>query len=255
VSQPFTIAGICERALRKIQAFPTSDDSADPVMMQEAAYWLDMAVGYLCGTRRVLFMVPDVLPIPLTANKAGPYQLKPVNVSSEVLQTLATENQQAIRANNVSINGVAFPIQAFIRKDSVGDDHKVEIIRRKQFDDIAKKDAGGTPCKVYITRTTEPFLTTYPTIREDGWTLYLRIQTFAPDLSQVGNNRVFALTEAWNMWAVAETAYQCGSGPVKWLPQDERNDMRRDALFYRTELLSFNNDEHGKVRRTAYRDF
>ncbi len=236
MSKLWKASGICERSLRKIGAFSVNDTAADPEELSEALYWLDLAVAELAGTEQCQWLIPTTLSIALTANTP----------SYDLSTALGTGNPT---------DGVLFPIEAWIR-DSSGNDTPIDIIRRRDFEDIEDKDKSGVTDRIYIDRLNDDQnIYVYPVVDETGYSIRLLCQTYAPNLlggtpSEGGNVRHGFSTE-WQRFLILQNAADIGSGPVRRLPASEIADIRQQAEMSRSRLMTYSNREKvSQPRRT-----
>ncbi len=230
MSALFSTTDICERALRKIGSFSINDSAADPEELQEAAYWLDMSVAEMVATERCTWLIPDTITLALTADTA-----------SYVLST--------IMGTSYPTDGFLFVIEAYLTDG--GTDQPINIMRRREYEDISKKTAGGRPEGVYIDRLsakTEQKIYVYPVPSDATLSLKLVIQKQSPDLSpRAGVRHGFQV--AWQRWLVLATAAEIGDGPVRRLPSGETDRTRRDAeMAFRKLQSSFNRETHRSRR-------
>ena len=236
MSKLWKASGICERALRKIGAFSVNDTAADPEELAEALYWLDLAVAELAGTEQCQWLIPTTLSIALSANTA----------SYDLSTALGTANPT---------DGVLFPIEAWIR-DSNGLDTPIDIIRRRDFEDIEDKDKSGIPDRIYIDRLNEDQnIFIYPVVDETGYSIRLLCQTYAANLGGTGltatGNIAHGFSAEWQKWMVLQNSADIGSGPVRRLPISETDRIRAEAGTSLAKLMAFSNREKvSQPRRT-----
>ena len=236
MSKLWKASGICERALRKIGAFSVNDTAADPEELAEALYWLDLAVAELAGTEQCQWLIPTTLSIALSANTA----------SYDLSTALGTANPT---------DGVLFPIEAWIR-DSNGLDTPIDIIRRRDFEDIEDKDKAGVTDRIYIDRLNEDQnIFIYPVVDETGYSIRLLCQTYAANLGGTGltatGNIAHGFSAEWQKWMVLQNAADIGSGPVRRLPISETDRIRAEAGTSLTKLMAHSNREKvSQPRRT-----
>ncbi len=228
---------ICERALRKIGAYSINDTAADPEELDETSIWLDMMVGELTAVERCTWLVPDTLDKTLTASTA-----------SYVLKTLLGTDYPA--------DGVLFITDAYITDDD--SDTLLKILTRKQFEDIADKTTTGKPEKVYIDRLApeaEREIFFYPVPGAGTtYTVRLVLQKHSADLTVAPLAvKRHGFTRAWQLFLVLALSAYIGSGPVRRLPKEERDDMKRDATDSLAKLqASFNVEVFQPQRVKAY---
>lgn len=236
MSKLWKASGICERALRKIGAFSVNDTAADPEELSEALYWLDLAVAELAGTEQCQWLIPTTLSIALSANTA----------SYDLSAALGMANPT---------DGVLFPIEAWIR-DSSGNDTPIDIIRRRDFEDIEDKDKAGVTDRIYIDRLNEDQnVFVYPVPAVTGYSIRLLCQTYAANMlsgsPEGGGNIAHGFSAEWQRWLILQNAADIGSGPVRRLPPGEINDIRQQAAISRSALMAYSNREKvSQPRRT-----
>ena len=236
MSKLWKASGICERALRKIGAFSINDTAADAEELAEALYWLDLSVAELAGTGQCQWLIPTTLSIALSADTAS-YDLS-----------------AALGSSNPT-DGVLFPIEAWIR-DSDGLDTPIDIIRRRDFEDIEDKDKAGVTDRIYIDRLADDQnLFIYPVVDETGYSIRLLCQTYAPNMlsgtPEGGGNIEHGFSAEWQRWLILQNAADIGSGPVRRLPPGEITDIRQQAGIARAALMAYSNREKvSQPRRT-----
>jgi hypothetical protein len=236
MSKLWKASGICERALRKIGAFSINDTAADPEELSEALYWLDLTVAELAGTERCHWLIPQTLSIALSAN----------TVSYDLSNSLGVGDPT---------DGVLFPIEAWVR-DSSGNDEPVEIIRRRDYEDLSEKDAGGTPDRIYIDRlNNDQNMFVYPVPTDATYSIRLVCQTYAANMlggtPDGGGNLSHGFSAEWQRWLILQNASDIGSGPVRHLPPAELNDIRQQAAIAKSALMAYSNREKvSQPRRT-----
>lgn len=235
MSKLWKASGIAERALRKIGAFSINHTAADPEELAETLYWMDLAMAELAGTEECQWLIPSTLSIALSAN----------TVSYDLSNALGTSNPT---------DGVLFPFSASLR-DSSGFDSPVDIISRRDYEDIEDKDASGTVERIYLDRTSDTQLKVYPVPATTGYTLRLVVQTAAPNLlggtPNGGGNLSHGLAAEWQRWLILQTAADIGDGPVRRLPPGEIAGYHKEAEAAKMRLMAHSNREHtSQPRRT-----
>jgi hypothetical protein len=228
---------ICERALRLIGAYSLVDSQADAEEMREALHWLDLVVGELSGTERVLWLVPDTLTLPLAAGKS--------------VYNLLDDLSPAPR------NGIEFPTSAALA-DGAGNRTPLTMLRRREFEALGPDT--GTPSHVYVDRLGQPTLSIWPVLGADvadgTWSIKLVAQTYGEDFAKGNGVKATGLRAAWQIWAVYELASHIGGGAVRRLPRSEIVDFKAIATEARRKLLAVENREHaGLPQITEFRDF
>lgn len=265
----FTVREICERALRKINAFSLMDTEADALELEEATWWLDMLVSHLCGANRILWLVPQTLTFALTA-KTLSYDLKTTlgdEYPDQGIQFPLHATATYVEASTTTANAVVGDDAAIITgetvltpRQGVGTTRPVEIVKRVIFDEISDRDQAGPPEQVYIDRLAAPMLRVHPVPQEEGWWLNLTVQTYQDDLIARGNaHKAAEITSnhraAWNLYLVTALAHQLGNGPVRKLTRDEVRDMATEASDQFMALMAFENQEHdGEAQLVRFRN-
>lgn len=235
MSKLWKASGIAERALRKIGAFSINHTAADPEELAETLYWMDLAMAELAGTEECQWLIPSTLSFALDAD----------TVSYDLANELGTSNPTA---------GVLFPVSASIR-DSSGQDWPVEIISRRDYEDIVDKDEGGRPDRIYIDRTSDTQVKVHPVPSDTGDTLRLVVQTAAPSVlggtSNGGGNVAHGFSAEWQRWLILQVSADIGDGPVRRLPPGEIAGIRKEAADAKERLMTHSNREHtSQPRRT-----
>lgn len=236
-----TLGQIIDRALRKIGAYSINDTGPQPGEVEEARYWLDMVVGHVTASQRTWWLVPQTIEFAL-----------PEGEESFDLEAAAGAAWPD--------DGVQFPISASVIAPNSETEQPVEIGRRSDYEAIQRKDTPGRPCLVYIDRTREPRAYVHPVPAMEGFRLRLVAQTFVedltPDLRPSTNFRIGSIREAWNLYLVTALAALIGDGPVRKLPKDEVDSLKRDAAGMLSDLYAYDNHEQAnEPRRVAYYDF
>lgn len=241
-----TVREICERALRKIGAFPMSEDSADPELMFEAGYWLDMLVGHVSGQRRRTYFFTQPIEISLSAD-----------TRSYDIANSATDGTYPNA-------GLLYPVAAWVTNDS-GDKYDVEIISKREFDEFGDPDQSGRPTHCYIDRVIDKTVYIWPVPATDDFTLNITAQRFSNDLTlkkrrdqaMMQPERSMDLTPTWNLWATTALAATLGAGPIRRLPDGEVRSMQQAAQELLNDLDGFEDQEHGDtaLQQTVYKDF
>ena len=100
----------------------------------------------------------------------------------------------------------------------------------------------GTPCRVIITKDAEPELRVYPTPtqtdQDAGLKVRVRVQTYHGSIDPTGvADSDILLRPSWYLWAIKRLAYEIGGGPVRRLPDSERNTLEKDFMMIERELM------------------
>ena len=229
---------ICERALRKIGAFPINDTAADGEELAEALSWLDLTVAEQAGSTRCFWLVPATLSVSLTADTAE-YDLITVLASS------------------APDDGLQFPVSATVKDDN-GNETPLKLVTRTEYEEITDKTVSGTPELIWIDRLENPTMKTYPVLGTGltGWSIELVVQTFAPDFHKTTGSKSTGLRAAWQKWAVYELSAVLGDGTIRRLPDREITMFEKRAKEGKDALEAYENRQHANTtQRVAYRDF
>lgn len=256
MSARLSIRQLAMKVLEAIGYVTPNDRTIEDATLAIVAEWADLNVAQLAGTNRQLWLL-QVLEIPLVAGQQT-YSLSPQNLSSPTNLTLATNEQEALRANSVGIDGVQFPVDAWTRRrDQTDEDNQpVNIMRHWEYDTLPRPTRAGQPVTdIYVTRNDESILYPHPIPDNDDWSIFLRVQTFAPSIAELGRERVHALRQAWQRWLIWQTAADCSRGPIRTLPLAEVADKQDTANRALSLLQGFENDDHYKERRVAVNEF
>lgn len=224
-----TINFVLERALRKIGATAITSPAARAREMVEARYWLDMVVGHLAGRERTWWLVPRTATFLLVAGKRE-YDL---NEAVGIAQ---------------APDGIEFVVAVYIDDATtgaaVGD---VNLLRREEYEaEVGETiNAVGVPSGAYIDRAQRPTLM-FLHAPGAGRSYRARVvfQSYAPNLVSTRDLKLLErFRSAWTLWLVTATAAQIGNGPVRKLPKDEVDDMKRDAGSLLFDLESYEGHE------------
>ncbi|KKK51568.1 hypothetical protein LCGC14_3113640, partial [marine sediment metagenome] len=201
----FTAKQICEMALQAIGAYSINDTAAEPEHLKRALSWFDLNMAELAGIQRMFWLVPSTLTIALAADKR----------TYDLLDTLGA---------SAPADGIQFPVEAHL-DDGSGNRTPLEILRRDEYEGLAKLTTTGTPDRIYIDRLIEPTMSVYPIPTVSTDKVKLVVQTFAPSFasSRTGGSAT-GLRAAWQNWAVNKLAASLGNGPIRKLPRQEISD-------------------------------
>lgn len=230
MSATFTSLEICELALRKIGAYSMADSAARGEEVAEALYWLDMGVAHLAETKRVQWLIPTTFSMELSANTP----------SYDIADALGS---------SAPADGLLFPVEAYVR-DSSGFDQPIRIVRRHEYEEIPDKDEAGRPQLVYIDRLADLSLRPWPIPNTGDYSLRLVFQTYAPTLTDNKGRNQHGFSAGWQLWMVTNTAALIGDGPVRKLPANEVDRMKRDAVTLMDDLIYSNREKVSEPRRT-----
>jgi hypothetical protein len=262
MSHLLSVGEICDRALRKIGAYPTRSSGARADDSEEARYWLDLVVAHEAARSRMWWLVPSAATFPLVSGTA----------SYDLSQQLG---------GSQAPNGIASVVSIILYNADTGADiHSVPMLRRQEFEARnlpqggthdspwewsssglgmgASSETTGTPTICHIDRAQAPTIRFAPT-PDDGLNYGVRVvfQGYSEDFVRASvDQRTLSLRSSWYMWLVTALAAELGDGPVRKLPADEVRDMKQDARGLRGDLEAYDAEEtattSGVVR---YHDF
>ena len=213
-----------------------NDTAADPVEMERALYWMDMAVAEVVETNRCWWLLPVTIVKALTAD----------TVNYDLSDFLGTSNPS---------DGILFPVSAFLR-DSSSHDEPIDIIRREEYEAVPKKTESGRTTKIFIDRLTDDQnLYVHPQVTDATYSLGLIVQVYSPSVlagAKIDGNLAHGFSAGWQRFLVNATAAEIGSGPVRRLPLAEVTDIRAQAAVSLANLFGYANREKvSEPRRTA----
>lgn len=220
---------VLQRALRKIGAFPVSSSGARPVEMEEARYWFDMVVGHLAARKRTWWLVPATAVIPLIAGQ------KDYSLADLIPLDDAEDGLQAV---------VAVWVDDAATGATLG---QVSILRREEYEAEVGYAVGasGPPNTCHIDRVQRPTLRFVQAPDAAGsYNARILYQTYAPDL-RTGHDiqKLERFRTTWTLYLTLAVAAQIADGPVRKLPRDEVQDMKRDAAAALHDLESYDDHE------------
>lgn len=220
---------VLQRALRKIGAFSIASSGARPAEMEEARYWFDMVVGHLAARKRTWWLVPATATFPLVAGQRD-YEL-----ASLVQDDVMDDGLQAV---------VAVWVDNATTGATLG---QVSILRREEYEAEVGYAVGasGPPSSCYIDRSQTPTLK-FIQAPDSAVSYRARMvyQTYAPDLRTSRDvQKLERFRTTWTLYLTLAVAAQIGDGPVRKLPRDEVQDMKREAERALHDLESYDDHE------------
>ena len=261
MSHLLSVGEICDRALRKIGAFPTRSSGARGADVEESRYWLDFVVAHQAARQRTWWLVPATVTFPLTAG------------------TDTYDMAQQIGGTQAP-NGISSVASVVLYNTKTGLDlHSVAILRRLEFEQRnvggrnlpsddpwqwapassrGNAEAPGAPVACYITRDQSPIIRFAPVPDSVGaYGVRVVCQGYSKDfVAADATERVLNLRSTWFLWLVTALAAEIGDGPVRKLPADEVRSMRREAQQLRGDLESYDLEENtNSPKRVLYHDF
>lgn len=233
-----TAREICERALRKMGAWPIHQPAPRPEYVDEALIWLGMLMNHMTSKLRLQWLVPAALTVELTNGQAD--------------YSLATAVGPDWPAD-----GIIFPQMAtFLAPGEHGQPREVAIVRRRHWEENREGQATGAPQWIFIDRQADPVLRVYPTPDADGYVINLTAQKYLINFAELGRGDAgTGLRRSWELWVVTALARELGNGPVARLPDGEIALLKDDADNLFMDLETGDALEHSsEPHRTAYYD-
>jgi hypothetical protein len=228
IRQP-SINFILQRALRRIGAFAVSSSGARANEMEEARYWLDMHMAHLAARKRTWWLVQETQTFPLVAGQRE-------YVLEEVLSPEA------------GVDGIQTVIALYVDQAATGAVvQQVNLLRRQEFEEAVGDavNASGPPSAAHIDRAQRPTLR-FLEAPDDAVPYVARIvyQTYSPDLvAGRDNRRLERFRTTWDLYLVTALASLIANGPVRKLPKDEVDDLKREAAVLLHDLESYDDHE------------
>lgn len=228
---------ICELALRKIGAFPPDDVAANPNDLDVASRALDLILKHISGKTRNLWLTRTAT-VPLVA----------ATIAGDLLTMMGSSAPE---------NGWVAATSAFVRS-SAGRDRPVNILRKRDYDDIEQKDAEGTLSDIYIDRFSPRPTIYFYRVAPSGTTdvLHLTFCTWGEDIrGRPIDKQLTGARPDIDLYLVSELASRCGAGLVRALPNEERTQFREEAARDWLDVFGFVNQEHAdEPDRVMFRD-
>lgn len=232
MSLTLTAAQICERILQQIGAYSTADRAADPVEMDRVLGLLDLIVAEVAGTEACYWLRPSTIPAALTADTAS-------------------YNFASLLGSNKPTDGILWVVNAYLT-DGNGNDEPLTIITRDEYEELTRKASGGAPECIFIDRLAREAnqkLYVYPVPAVSTYSLKLVVQTHAPNLTASKGAVSHDFWPSWQRYLIQRGAYDAGGGPVRRMPIQEREQIKRDYMTAFNALQAKANREHARPRR------
>jgi hypothetical protein len=245
MSRIFTVREIVDRALRKIGAYSIRDQGADGDEAIEAMFWLDMMVARRFSNQRTFMVSPATINVPLTTNVSS----YTIDAISPVVNTEAGAVEYVSGCYLVCDNGNGQPTR-----------RELKMVERQRFEDeVRGTTKTGWPCSVYISRGVPVVLQIHPIpvfTTPTTWSLDLVVQRAPMDFTLEDEERAMRMRSCFNMWAVVELAYWCGTGAVRRLGRDQTDAWKDEADELWADLIAADMQENiSDPPRTGYNDF
>lgn len=223
---------ICERALRKTQAFAINDEAADPDHLEEALKWLDIIVAEVTGTRRC-------------------YWLSPATVTFDWPAGERSLNLADAMGVDYPPTGILFPVRAWAVSPTTGlRECEIELCRRKRYEDHSNLDSPGTPELLFIDRLIQNELAyAWPVpSTDDPRRIALEFQAYARSVfgEQGGDDAgdiPHGFDQTWQLWLITRLAAELGDGPVVTIEAARIRDWRTLADQLLSALLYVNKEK------------
>lgn len=235
-----TVGEICERALRKIGAYPIGDIGAEPMQMNEARFWLDMVIGHITAKGRVWWLVEE-------------------SVTFDLVEGQSTYTLQDYIGTQVPTNEVQFIMSARLTPSpTVTSTRELDAIGREALDAIPDKDRKGQPQQYHVDRLDRPDMRFWPVPDNDDYKVTVTFQKYAEDVTNLQNQSpsfVAGHRRAWNLFIVYALAAEIGAGPIMRLPQWEIDEINQEKNRLEADLRGFDMLEQPKTHQVHYTDF
>lgn len=225
-----TSAQICEHALRQIGVFSVYDTGADASSFAVTLERLDLLIAEWTGSYNFWWFVPARQKIALVAGE-----------SEYTLAALLDDPLEFIE-------------HLFLLRD--GKQTPIKQIRRATYDEMSDDPPlGTTPEWAYVERKDDPTLYLLPAPLA-GDELLITGQMYSDDVTQDNGEIPHGFPAAWQRCMILKLAADIGAGPVKKIPRDELEDLKKDSATAMRRLDVFNNRENvRRARHTRPRDF
>lgn len=227
---------LAEAALRRIGSYTVNMTEADAVELEEALFWMDIAVAHLAETEECQWLVPLTITFPLDG---------------------VTPSYDLSSFTNYPDQGILYPIAAY-RTDGTNDS-EIELVRRTVYEDLSAKNTAGPPNMVYVDRlATDKNVFVYPVPPDSNvWSLRLLFQQFAPNMvgpaGKDAGTTAHGFSQGWQLWIIKQTAYEISGGPVRKLQAQERNEIKAEADEALGRLMAFSSREKISTPRRTQR--
>lgn len=231
MSRTFSAADIAGRALRMIGAWPVTESAPDGEQLREAMNWLDLIMSEVAGTQELGFLQPAEVSLTLVAG-----------TRSYVLAS--------VLGDEYPDDGIQFVLSAWM-EDENAQRHEITILSKESFDALEVEE--GLPEKIYLDMAESKTLWTWPTLPSDEtetYTIKLRVQVFAPNISFKGvtgtqptGTTLHKFAAAWQRFLTYRLAADIAAGPVAALPQSRINHFITEANEAWVALDGFQNRE------------
>jgi len=226
MSRLLSCNALVDHALREIGSFSSYDVSADATEHEIGLQRLDMLLAELAGTENLWFLHPTRQTVDI-----------PVSEESFTLFGLLDP-----------------PIQFFedtrlIVPEATDNERPLELVRRLEYDEIRKKNESGDPRWVYIERSESPKAFIWPVASRTGLQMVIDGQSYAATaLDNLGKN-AHGFPAAWQRCLIKKLAADLGSGPVKTIPADERQQKASEGEAALQKLMTRNQRENIQRQR------
>jgi len=250
-----TVRHICEQALSKIGAYSAADDGADPHQLAIAARWFNDLVKHMNATSRRSWLVSSPVRVKLEPGRST-YSLIRQNLSSQRNETLATEQNEAIRVDELPDPGIMFVISARRRDIASGRETGVKLIDRYQYDEITDKAREGNVECIHVDQLNEMSMRVHPVPKDATQEIILTCQrlTFDQGATEGRRETRAEIMNGFELWAIHALAALIGDGPVTRLPDSDVTRLEGRATRYMADLQAFANQEAERHAQTVYND-
>jgi len=232
--------GLCERALRKIQAFSINETAARPEYMHEALIWLSLLLDHLSGTQRRYWLLSETMSVPLNVANQRTY-----------------DNIDTLVGSSWPANGVGMPVMAWIETTGGQNRWPLQIVRREEFEEVSRTAQSGEPIYVYFDPAVDPDLSpkfsVYPVPAVATYIMRVIFQlmpnrvapaTVSGAIPKPSGKADHGLRRSWQMWAITALAAELGDGPIRKLDGSTIRAWRDEAEAMLTDLESYEDTQH-----------
>lgn len=243
---PLSAIEICERALRKIQAYAINDEAADPDEVDESLQWLSLIIKEITGTRRCYWLTPETVTFDW-----------PINEPSVVLADAMGKAYPP--------TGIQFPIRAWMVNNTTGlREREIPLVRRKEYERRIRHSTNGPPSMLFIDRLVErqtayawPVPNT-PDPSDPGapeWQIALEFQVYSRSVfgeqgGEQSGDVPHGFSTEWELFIVTRLAAEIGDGPVKSVDINRVKEWRALAAASLSELLYANREKNNRPFQT-----
>lgn len=248
---PLSAIEICERALRKIQAFAINDEAADPDELDESLHWLSLIIKELTGTRRCYWLTPETVTFDW-----------PINEASVVLADQMGADYPT--------TGIQFPVRAWLINKTTGlRERELPLVRRKKYEKHLRLTTNGPPQELFIDRLVQDqkaYIWPVPNTPDPSnpsapeWQIALEFQVYSQSVfGEQGGDQSgdvpHGFSTEWELYIVTRLSAEIGDGPVKSVDITRVKEWRALAEGSLSLLLYANREKNNRPHATKRYDY